>query len=250
MIAKPSNATIVRPSATHPIYATEYANPEEIMPAVIRDYLIGSGFNSMYPNFANVRVGATHPFAVLLYQEITNTKLDLDVFPSITVNDSDDSESDQFLSSNLQQAMFGVNEIAAIAGRAGSGALLISSSNLAALQTAVASGSTIATSKLTIISGHTIDINIWADNKKVTRVLYDLVKHAIKENMDSLRTSGIDITGPVGGRPSGDVNLDFGSMLFGANVTVQATIITDHYTFDLPVGTITTIDTNPTFLEV
>jgi len=247
-VYKPSRAKIIRPAATRWIRIIEYANPEQILPPLMHEFFLELGYSSMYPNFKNLRIGAVHPFALLLFQEVMGvTKLDLSVFPSITISDSSDAEVYSELSRGYENYQLSAEHLAKIAGSASSGKLILSDENLLRLETAVAGGATINASKVSYRSNHNIDINIWSENKDLTSLIYDMVKHFIMGNINRLRIEGMDIQSPIGGRRSGDINVEFGRLLYGANVTVSAVIDTANMWVDVPIGEIATIITDPDY---
>jgi len=246
-IYKPSRAKIIRPAATRKIRLIQYANPEQILPPLMQEFFIELGYSSMYPNFKHLRVGAVHPFALLLFQDSLGQKLDLSIFPSITISDSSDTEVYSELGRGFENYQLTAEMLAYIVGSINAGKIIISDANLTRLQTAVADGSTINCSKVNYHSNHNIDINIWSENKDLTSLLYDMVKHFIMGNINRLRLEGIDIQNPIGGRRSGDINVEFGRLLYGANVTVSAVIDTANMWVDIPIGEIVTINPDPDY---
>lgn len=247
---KSSNAEIRRPAATQLIRIVEYTNPEKVFPKYLQQYFLEIGFSSLYPNFKNLRIGAVHPFALLLFQDVNGQKLDTGVFPSITVSDTSDTEIDDELGRGYNEFQIDSSGLAKILGAVDQGKLILSDENRTRLEAAVADGATVKAVKHNYRSGHNIDLNIWSENKDLTSLIYDLVKHWVIGNIQMLHDEGIDVVNTVSGRRSGDINVEFGRILYGANVTVPATIETANLLIDLPYGAIQTINNDSIYQTV
>jgi len=63
-----------------------------------------------------------------------------------------------------------------------------------------------------------------------------------QKRVDVHNDLGIDMAG-ISGRRSGDINLDFGMLLYGANLRVQASMNHEAVLFDTGVESIAEIDT-------
>lgn len=231
---KASSAEIRRPPDTQLIKIIEYANPELILPKMIQQFFLEIGFADLYPHFKTIRIGAVHPFALLLFQDVQGQQLDLSVFPSITVSDSSDSEVFDDLSRGFQSYQLNQEQLAKLLGSVDSGDLIMSSTNRARLESAVQGGATVNATTRDFRANHNIDLNIWSENKDLTSILFDMVKHFVISNTDKLHASGIDVFEGVSGRRSGDINVEFGRILYGANVQMRAVIHTTSMTIDLP----------------
>lgn len=230
---KVSGAQIIRPMETEIIQLVGYSNPEIILPNLIRDYFTRVGYMSMYPNFKTIRIGAIHPFAVLLYQEVSGQQLDVSLFPSITIADTSDSENYQTLSRDIRETTFNESDVANLKYEVQKKTILTSDENIARLELATANGATVPCKIHSYRANHNIDLNIWGDNKDMVSLIYDLLKHCIISNINELHNLGIDVEGAVTGRRSGDINVEFGKLLYGANVTIPATITTHSMYVDI-----------------
>jgi hypothetical protein len=232
-IYKASGATIVRGSASRYIRLIGYVNPEIIFPSMIQEYFTETGYSQMYPYFRTLRIGAVHPFAMLLFQEISGSTLDVNLFPSITIADTSDSETYDTLGRDRDDFMLGAEEVERLKYGVSTGSILTSDGNILMLENATKNGNKIYGTKSTYRSNHNIDMNIWGDNKDMISMIYDMLKHFIVAKRDTLREYGISIEGSVNGRRSGDINVEFGKLLYGANVTVPAIIETSSMVMDV-----------------
>lgn len=235
MIHKTSGAYITRPSATELIRLVGYANPEIILPGIIRKYFEEVGYMSMYPYFKSLRIGSIHPFAMLLYQETTGQNLDVSLFPSITIADTSDAEVYDTLGREHEDIMLGASEVALLKAAVASGEILTSSQNIVRMEDVTKDGNKINGVMHTYNASHNIDLNIWGDNKDMVSLIYDLLKHCVLSNISKLHEQGIAIEAAMSGRRSGDINVEFGKLLYGANVTIPAVIKTKSMVIDLPV---------------
>ena len=92
-IYKPSRAEVVAATVTEKIVIAEYENPEVEISKLLQEYFQQIDFSTQYSKFGQVRIGTIHPFALLLFQAVTGKKINVDLFPSITIQDSSDSET-------------------------------------------------------------------------------------------------------------------------------------------------------------
>lgn len=242
-----TGAQVLRPDENIPIRVVEYANPEVILPTMIQEYLLEVGFSNLYPNFKHINIGAVHPFAVLLLQTVNGTQLDLSVFPSITISDSSDSEVHSELGRGFENAMYTPSDLAQLLGQVTAGNLIMSDENVVRVQAEIDAGTSIMYTKTAYKAQHSVDMNIWTENKDLTSMVYDLLKHFIMGNIAELHSYGYDMNNPISGRRSGDINVEFGRLLYGANITMSVTIDTASMVLDLPFGEIATITPDPTF---
>jgi len=233
-IVKTSGAEI-RSQAQHaPIRIVETVNPETIIVTMLREYIKQVDFAKVLPNFKSVRIGVVHPFAMLLFQDTMGVKTDLSVFPAITVADSNDSEHDATLGRDRSEVLLDLQDVAELEGSQQADRLIVSLENLQRIKAQIIdTGKPVLGIHYMYKAYHTLDINIWADNKDVVSILYDVVKHFLVDNTIALHKAGIDIGGSIGGRRTGDINVEFGALLYGANVTVQAVVKTGSMTVDL-----------------
>jgi len=224
MIATNITATVAGNPAYIPIVIAEFHNPETTIKKRLDSFLRKIDFATVFPNFGNIRVTNIHPFAMFLFQEISGIDYDFSLLPSICVADSSDYENIQFLGHEDEDVEITPSVWAllkqSIATTDIANALITSSTNVDRIDAALLVGTTIIGKKKTIISDHQIDLNIWSDNKEITGTLYDACKlFALNENTN-LREDGIESLGSITGKRSGDINLDFGHILYGANVTL------------------------------
>lgn len=238
-LVKTSQAQILRSL----VRAIEYQNPEQILPNLLKEYFLEIGFDSMYPNFRGIRIGAVHPFALLLFQSVIGQSLDMNVFPSITVSDTSDTEIDDDLAKGAEDVVFGEDEVAHLLGYADSGQIIISDTGRTSLQNATVGGGQVVGRKYDNRANHNVDLNIWGDNKDIVSLIYDLVRHYIVGNTAALHRIGLDVHSALTGRRSGDINVEFGTILYGANLTVPMVIHTANIIFDLGYEVIEEVDT-------
>jgi len=222
-IYKTSNAYIKPSASDMPIWIVEACNPEKLIPEKLKEFILEFDFSELYPNFKTVRIGAVHPFALLLFQEVMGQTLNTDVFPSITVSDSSETESFETMGRELTQISMTPADVAEMDGHRAAGRLIVSDSNWARVQAAVASKN-LAGTMYTYMGQHNIDINIWSDNKDITSLLYDLIKQFFTVRKGQLHEAGFDIQAAISGRRSGDISMEFGMLLYGANITVPCVI--------------------------
>ncbi len=237
-----SSASIIQSASAKSIVIAEYVNPERILTPLLRDYLANIGFADIYPNFGNVRVSGVHPFAVFLLATVQGQKIDLGILPAITISDSSDGEDAATLGRDYVAGTLGADDVARIKGFVQSGQLVTSPQNIARLETATQGGNRIAFTKRTMISKHSVDFNIWADNKDVTAVIYDMVRLFLYNSIVLIAENGLSFLGGLTGRRSGDINLEFGRLLYGSNVTVPLSAPSSVMTVDIPIEIIDNID--------
>lgn len=243
-IYKTSRAVIVSVDKNQRyIYALDSDNPEKLLASVLRDFLETMGYSEIFPNFDNIRVGTIHPFAILLAQEVLGQKQNANIFPSITIADSSAQEDAQVTGDDYVALVFTEEDIVVVDGFRQAGELYIADNGWTKIQERVASAGNIIGIRRRYHTQHSIDFNIWADNKEITSFLYDMVGHFISQKrVDIHNNQGIDLAG-MSGRRSGDINLDFGMLLYGANVRVQASINHEATLFDTGINAISEIDT-------
>jgi hypothetical protein len=242
-----SSASIIQSAAAKSIVIAEYVNPERILTPLLRDYLANIGFADIYPNFGNVRVSGVHPFAVFLLATVQGQKIDLGILPAITISDSSDGEDAATMGRDYVGGTLGADDVARIKGFVQLGHLITSPQNIARLEAATHGGNRIAFTKRTMISKHNVDFNIWADNKDVTAVVYDMVRLFLYNSIVLIGENGLSFLGGLTGRRSGDINLEFGRLLYGSNVTVPLSAPSSVMTVDIPIEIIDNIDVQPSY---
>jgi hypothetical protein len=247
--------SIVPLPITKLIQVVEYRNPEIILPKLIEWYFQELDLQNLHPNFPTIRVGNTHPFATLLYQDVYGQQLDLSVFPSITLIDSSTSQTAMEVGNGNTNGVLNANDGSGLwqSFRAAivSGQFLTSPANLALLDAAMLANDYVTFVSTRYITTSTIDCNIWTENKDLTSELYDICTHYFIDNKIALdRDQGLQILEGLSGRRSGDINLDFGKLLYGANITVPMNIQHHSYNFDVSGLVISDIEVSPTFEEL
>lgn len=242
-IYKTSRAQIQTTTGNRPIRIVEYENPEEILAKALKDYFLEIGFSASYPNFGDIRISSVHPFALLLFADVMGQKLNTNVFPSITISDSTDNEAFHELALGEERIVMDGADIAKIKGYVDTGQVFISDEAMTRLENAIANGGKVVGVKKQYRATHSFDFNIWTENKDVTSFIYDLVKQCLIMKITDLHNLGIDFQGDMSGRRSGDINLEFGKLLYGANVRASGAIVQGCMIVDLPLGEIMKIDT-------
>lgn len=251
-----SSGMVIRPQApTKLIKIIEYQNPEIILPDLIQQYFQNVDVSSLHSNFPTIRIGNKHPFAMLLYQDNYNsgTKLDLSVFPSLTIIDSADSQTAMQIGNSLDYGViFDTDGQWTLMRQATvNGQLLASIQNLNLIDNAIKSNGFVTFARTDYISAHVIDCNIWTENKDLTSEVFDLASHYFIDNKIRLNQDyGIDLLEAESGRRSGDINFDFGKILYGANITIPININHSSYRFNLNDVLISDIEVSVESVEV
>jgi len=243
-IFKTSRATIRTADANQRfVYVLDSENPEKLLSKSLRDFMETMGYSGIFPNFDKLRVGSIHPFVILLSQEVLNVEQNINVFPSITIADSTLSEDAEMLGDDYAALVFTASDIATLDGYRQAGAVFVSDAGWAKIEAHMAGSPNIVGIMKRYHTQHSIDFNIWSENKDITSFLFDMVCHYItQKRVDIHNELGIDL-GSLSGRRSGDINLDFGMLLYGANVSAVGSINHEATLFDTGVGTIEEIDT-------
>lgn len=234
---------------TRLVYMVDSENPETALSTELRNFLGILGYSEIFPNFDNIRIGNVHPFAIMLAQEVLGTDSNINQFPSITIADSSTDESESVLDDNYEVLQFDPEHIAGFNGYRDNKQIFVSDTGWDKVNEVVADKGYIIGYKRTFRTTHSMDFNIWTENKDVTGFLFDMVgQFIVQKKLDLHANYGIDL-GTISGRRSGDINLDFGMLLYGGNVTVRATMSHSSVLFDTSVSTIAEIDTStlPTF---
>lgn len=221
---KTSNAWIVPPAAKRPVWLVEAGNPEVVLVRLLREFFLETDFAGMYDgNFGNVRVDVIHPFAMLLFQDIQGQKFNLDVFPSVTISDTVENEDFVTIGREFERIVLDAQSVEELIGHANNGQIIASTAALTRLRAAVATGELVA-DKGSYTGTHRIDFNIWGDNRDVVSDIYDMIKLCINTQRGYLHEQGISIVGNLDGRRAGDINVEFGMLLFGGNITVPCVV--------------------------
>ena len=237
-----SGAEIKRP-ANSIVRVHSIVNPEKVLVDALADYLRTTGYMEKYPNFSTVRVGVVHPFAILIFQSFQNETLSTDLFPSITVADSSDSRQALVIGQSGEEIVYSAAEVFQVKTCNENGSLFVSDAGIQALETATANGGKVAGVLRRYYMSHNMDFNIWADNRDIVSMLYELVQHFLVEYAEKVAEDArMDYQGQLSGRRSGDVNVEFGSILYGANVTADVGVRSESVEMDVPIGIISEID--------
>ena len=231
------------------VIVAELFNPETLLVEELTQWLQDEvKFSQIYANFGRLRVDPVHPFALLLLQEVLGEEVRLDMFPSITISDSSDSETAEMLGKNYQVYALQPADVALIREQADGGRLTVAESAMAAVEEAVNDKGYVAAEHWTYQSQHSLDFNIWSDNKTVTAAVYDLVKLFLVTNSARFHEHGLlDFQAGAGGRRSGDINVEFGKLLYGANVSATCTISLGVMRIDLDMELIEDIEPDPAY---
>ena len=243
-----ANATIIRTDAGMPIWIIQSPNPETLLAKWIREFLVEIRFAEMYPKQGQVRIGNIHPFAMLLLQEVQSgeVKFNASLFPSITIADT--TENEEFPTLGRETEIIKLNDVNFTAFEAYKrrGEIIVSDQAMTYLQAAIAAGSVFAV-QTGYIGSHQLDLNIWSENKTVTGVLFDMLKAFLNSRRGDLHQLGIDVIGNLSGRRSGDISVEFGSLLHGANLTVPTVIRASALRVEILWDTIETVVNAPTY---
>lgn len=243
-VYKTSRASI-RPSAVNQRYAyvLDSQNPEAILADEMRDFFATMGYSEIYPNFDSIRIGSIHPFSILLAQEVLDQPRKVNVFPAVTIADSSTEEDVEALANDYEALVFTASDVAKLEGYRAAGDVFVSDTGWAAIQNKANADGKIIGIKRSYQTRHSIDFNIWTENKDITSFLFDMVSHFVVQKRTDLHNKyGIDL-GRLSGRRTGDINLDFGMLLYGANVQALADMPHEAVLFDISLTTIDQIDT-------
>ena len=235
----------IRPAAANQrfVRVLDSQNPEVVLSRLVREFFDEMGYSEMFPNFNNLRVGTVHPFAIMLAQDILEQPKTANLFPSITITDSNATEDSNILGDDREEVIFRAADMATLDGYRQAKEIHISDTAWAKMQAVVASIGYIVGTKRTFRTRSSIDFNIWSENKDITSFLFDMVTHFIVQKKSDIHTEYSMDVGSLSGRRTGDINLDFGMLLYGANVQVSAVLDHSAAVFDTSIGIITTIDT-------
>lgn len=239
-----TSRSFVRPATVNQryIYVLDSQNPETILSRELRLFFETMGYSEIFPNFDHLRIGTVHPFAILLSQEILDQPKSTNVFPSITAADSSASEDHSTLADEMMSLVFTPQDIASLDGYRQAKEVFVSETGWQKIMDTVNESGKIIGIKRGYHTRHNMDFNIWSENKDITSFLFDMVCHfMVQKRMDIHARHNIDLA-QLSGRRTGDINLDFGMLLYGANVSVSTTMDHEAVLFDTGVTTIAEID--------
>ncbi len=241
---KTSRAT-VRPANVNQryIYIMESENPELPLSRALKSFLETVGYSSIFPNFNRVRVGTVHPFAILLAQEVLGDNQNVNVFPSITIADTNLNVDAEVLADDFRAEVLSPAEVATLDGYRQAGKVFVSDTGWQMVQDAVNEAGSVVGIVKRYHTSHSLDFNIWSENKEITSFLFDMVCHFVTQERTNVHNNeGLDLA-QISGRRSGDINLDFGKLLYGANVSVSMSMNHEAILIDTGVSTIGEVDT-------
>jgi hypothetical protein len=244
-IFKASAAYVREAVSNRRVRLIESQNPEIIIAEMLREYFVDVGFNEMYPNFGNINIGTIHPFALFLFAETKGESQNFNLLPSITVANGSTEEASVTLNQERVEVTYSAAEVAIIEMQKANKVWFISDTGLASLKTATANGSKAVGIKTSITSEETFTLEIWADNKDITSLIYDMVHAFIYGNTLRLNEAGLQYQN-LRGQRTGDINMDFGKILYGANITYVAHVPNTTVEFDVVTEIIGSIKTTPT----
>ncbi len=240
-------AAIQGDPAHTPVVFAEVHDPEVTVANALRDFLGKLGFSSLFPNFGSVRVTTVHPFAMFLFQQELGKPIDESLLPSVTVQSSSDTEVVQMLAHEKTPIEITTSALTQLLAAVSAGSLFCSVEGIERLNTAIG-GDVLLGEQKSIQSDHQLNLNIWTDNKEMTGILYDIVRLFALNETDHLRDNGIDIIGQISGTRSGDINIEFGRLLFGANVVIPSRLKTSALEIKLhDIGRETDVEINPIY---
>ena len=206
---------------------------EEILVNEMRKYFVDEiRFGDIYPNFSKIRIDMTHPFAFLMDNLINNTKVPVDLFPSITIFAPNDSKAVE-VKPILKDIQIKTAEITDIENNRDR--YIMSDTDLQALKTLVQAETYKWSKGAGTIKRASIEIQVWADNITLKNKIYDLVQlffigkkryelneyHEIKVNEEAIT-----------GQRSGNYNFDFGKIYYGGMINLSVDYVLNQFFVD------------------
>ncbi|KKL11520.1 hypothetical protein LCGC14_2545010, partial [marine sediment metagenome] len=195
-------------------------DPEKTIIDELKKHLVDEvRFKEIYPEFGNIRVSATHPFAYLMDQEINQNKVPVGLFPSITiVNDSDNRNLTLLMQKQVSTEIdITSTEIADI--KANRNLYMISDKDVRGLEDLLDTynGTLHASGVESFIKGMMV-VEVWAENADVKNAIYDITRNfllGIKRFTIQEKYGIIILEASIRGEKSGNYNFDFGFMTYG-----------------------------------
>lgn len=208
---------------------------EEIIIEEVKKYFNDEvRFKGVYPNFGNIRISGTHPFAFLIDQQINDTTIPTGLFPNVTiVNDTDQKSPEIPIMTPLKDILIKSAEISDIESNRDK--YSISEKDLEELKNLTNNAGELYAQGTETYRMANMVIEIWSENPKVKNKIYDLMlgflvgikRFTIKDEY------GIIINeGSVSGEKSGNYNFDFGKIIYGAIMRFTADFSVRNYTID------------------
>ena len=206
--------------------------------SLLRSYINTVGFSSKYPNFKGVNIGAVHPFILLMFADVMQQPQPQNVFPSVTVADTNFTETAETLANEFSY----VNITAEVLAQLRSDPeVFVSDEGVAKLDAAIAANGQVVGVMREFRHQHSMAFNIWADNRDVMGFLFDLVDGFFETEVQALHLKDIDVVSKSG-RKTGDVNMEYGRILYGSTISVDLTTTSRTIVANTEVVSIASID--------
>lgn len=196
---------------------------EDIFVAELKTYFDQMRFGELYPNFPTIRITLEHPFAVMWQQANGNSSNTYDgsLFPSITLASGSDSKPGQLSGLNSLESISVVK--ADITGLAATG--LQAAPGAIEWMTEYFKTNTIIHGRQgTANKSDQVAIDIWSESIQLKNDIYGLLMMYLSgpKRSELELTHAITIfDGTVRGQRSGNYNMDFGQLLYGAHIDFQ-----------------------------
>ncbi len=207
---------------------------EDILVAELSTYFDQLRFGELYRNFKTIRISLEHPFAIMWQQAKGNpgNAYDGSLFPSVTIMSGSDSKPGQLNGLNILEPC------------------TLEESDLATLS---ASGWQVASGAVTWLNEWFVDhgalkgrmgtahksdqvsIDVWSESIQLKNEIYGLLMMYLSgPNRVRIENShAITIfDGTVRGQRSGNYNMDFGQLLYGAHIDFQVDYMMQQSLFD------------------
>lgn len=205
------------------IYAITYAPDVELtLVDELRSYFQKEAKAAeLFRNHPSIRISQVHPFAYLIDEAVNQTKVPVNLFPSVTIIAENDSKAAQTMAT-LEEANYSAEDIQAIVENRER--YIISDETVAALQAMAANNPTIFARGSSRVRNMAISIEIWSENIDQKNRIYDLCQAFILgPKRYEVNDLGIKLHEySMQGQRSGLYNYDFGKLLYGGQIRVQA----------------------------
>jgi len=176
-------------------------------------------FEDLYPEFGNVRVSETHPFAYLMDQEINNVPVPVGLFPSITIVNDTDNKNAALMMQKQVHTEIEITSTALDDIKAHRNLYIISDKDVVAIEALLErfNGKLFASGVESFIRGSMV-AEIWSENYEVKGAIYDIFRNfliGIKKFTIQENYGIIVLEDSIRGEKSGNYNFDFGHILYG-----------------------------------
>jgi len=226
------------------IVVTQVVDVEEMLVRDLRSYFTTDvRFSDLFPNFGGLNVTQTHPFAVLMSQEIDSGVVPTSMFPCIAVTDGNSSKNPQGMTFMDVSGLY-IGADAVTDFTANRELFIISDADLATLGTLTQNAGTVNGQVTTTQIRSNLALEVWADNDKVkSRIFYLLWAYfASTRRIELFNTKGVHIVEEtLSAEKSGVYNMDFGMMLCGSMVRLSVDYELKSYVFDTDLGKVGSI---------